>query len=170
MKNALVLATVLLVCVSSLANDRVDKEIARLEETLQTAEAWQVPSDVKELSASIAARWIGRRTPPRPSTSSIACATHSSASRRWRSWRNTTPALDRVNALGAGQKPRFAAKPPEARGSLLQRGLIESANIRAGRLFHASLPYAKAAAPWSGIYYLDEAGSRRCSTVWSATP
>ena len=28
---------------------------------------------------------------------------------------------------------------------------------RAGRLYHASLPYAKAAKPWSGIYYLGEA-------------
>lgn len=48
-----------------------------------------------------------------------------------------------------------------ARGTLLERGLIESATTRSERLAAASLPYAKASAPWSGVYYLGEANANR---------
>jgi hypothetical protein len=44
---------------------------------------------------------------------------------------------------------------------MLQRALVESAATRAERLFRASLPYARASAPFSGVYYLGEAEGNR---------
>lgn len=70
--------------------------------------------------------------------------------------------LDRFTQLWTARRARFEAKAPQPRaqqlrGTLLQRALAESASTRAERLFRASLPYAKASAPWSGVYYLGEA-------------
>lgn len=65
--------------------------------------------------------------------------------------------VENVEKLWKASRARFEAAPPRPRGTLLERALIENAQTRAERLFRASLPYAKASAPWSGVYYLGEA-------------
>ena len=69
----------------------------------------------------------------------------------------SSESVDAFARLWSARRARFEAKPARPRGTLLQRALMESASTRAERLFRASLPYSKASAPWSGVYYLGEA-------------
>jgi hypothetical protein len=160
MKNALLLLALLLVSAVCVADDRVDKEMTRLEETLKAAEAGQVPDDVEELFGAhrAALERAKKATSPeyrlyRLRDAFIGIETLAFLATHYK----TAETLDKVNTLWLEHKPRFAAKAAPGRGTLLQRALIESASTRADRLYHASMPYAKASAPWSGLYYLGEA-------------
>ena len=151
---------ILAVAASAVAQEKVDREIVRLEETLKRVEAApdDVPKDVHDLFAAHRAALERARKATSP---------------EYRLYRLRDPFVGiETLAFLAGHKvasvaefeklwkdnaARFAAKAPEAHGSVLQRGLAESAVTRAGRLYRASLPYAKASAPWSGVYYLGEA-------------
>jgi hypothetical protein len=141
---------------------RVDKEIARLEAALKSVEAASadLPKDVHPLfeihraaldrarKASAPEYRLYRLRDPFVGIETLAFLLVERSS-------GTTVA--NFEKLWRGSGGRFEAKPPDARGSLLERALIESSATRAGRLYRASLPYAKASAPWSGVYYLGEA-------------
>lgn len=156
MKTASLVAALLIACVAQ-ADDRINREIARLEETLKSAEAGDVPNDVRELFAAhrTALERAKKATSPdyqlyRLRDPFVGIETLAFLAKHYK----TNDTLDKVETLWRSQ---VAPKPPKPRGTLLQRALIESATTRADRLYDASLPYAKAAAPWSGLYYLGEA-------------
>lgn len=159
MKNALLLLAMLFVSVACFAGDRVDKEIARLEDTLKAAEAGTVPNDVKELFGAhrAALERTKKATSPEYKLYRLRDAFIGIETLSFLAKNQKINTVEAVNELWLARKSRFDAKPLKPRGTLLQRGLIESAATRADRLFHASLPYAKASAPWSGVYYLGEA-------------
>ncbi|HUR80108.1 MAG TPA: hypothetical protein VM733_05050 [Thermoanaerobaculia bacterium] len=156
-------AVVMLVSVAAActAADRVEQEIARLEQTLNGLEANKddLPKDVHDLFASHRAALERARKASSPEyrlyrlrDAFVGIETLAFAARE----KSAGASVAELEKLWRRQEARFGAKAPRARGSLLQRALIESAETRAGRLYRASLPYAKASAPWSGVYYLGE--------------
>lgn len=154
----LCLAAALCAAVTVAADDRVTREIARLESALAAAEKADLPKDVHELfavhrDALARAKKAGspeyqlyRLRDPFTGIETLAFLTKHKAG-----------SVAEFQKLWEANRVRFAAKPPQARGTLVERALIESATTRADRLYRASLPYAKASAPWSGVYYLGEA-------------
>ena len=141
---------------------RVDEEIARLELTLKSVEASaaDLPQDVQGLfeahrgaldRAKKAASYEYKLYRLRDAF--VGIETLSFLARE----KSAAESVERFEQHWRKSAARFDAKPPKARGTLVQRALIESASTRAGRLYRASLPYAKAAKPWSGAYYLGEA-------------
>jgi hypothetical protein len=143
-------------------SDRVELEIARLDETLKTVEAAaaDLPKDVhpgfevyraaleRAKNASSPEYRLYRLRDPFVGIETLAFLAKQKSS-------GTSVAS--FEQLWREHATRFEAKPPDARGTLLERALIESSATRAERLYRASLPYAKASAPWSGVYYLGEA-------------
>lgn len=79
--------------------------------------------------------------------------------------------LGPLTAWWNGRRAAFARTPAMPRGPLLHRALAEAATNRAQKLFRASLPYAKASAPFGGVYYLAEAeGNRRFAELVASLP
>lgn len=142
------------------SDDKVAREIARLESALVELEAADLPQDVRGLipahrdalartkRATVREYQLYRLRDPFVGIETLSFVAREKAAGQ---------SVERFAALWGSQRSRFEAKPQDARGSLLERALIESATSRAGRLFRASLPYAKASAPFSGVYYLGEA-------------
>ncbi|HEX7828445.1 MAG TPA: hypothetical protein VF787_02255 [Thermoanaerobaculia bacterium] len=62
-----------------------------------------------------------------------------------------------LQTLWTKERARFEANPPDVRGSLLRRAMMQNATNRAQKLFRASLPYGKTSAPMSGLFYFAEA-------------
>lgn len=156
MKTASLVAALFIACAVQ-ADERIDREIARLEETLKAAEAGEVPKDVRDLFAAhrTTLERAKKATSPdyqlyRLRDAFVGIETLSFLAKHHK----TNDTLEKVETLWRSQ---LVPKAPKPRGTLLQRALIESATTRADRLYDASLPYAKAAAPWSGLYYLGEA-------------
>lgn len=141
-------------------NARIAKEVDRLEASLKAADAAGLPKDVQELveaqrqsldvvrKASSPDYKLYRLRDPFIGIETLAFMS------RQKAWGES---LEKFRELWLAERARFEAKAPIARGTLLQRALSDSAATRAERLFRASLPYAKASAPWSGVYYLGEA-------------
>ena len=71
--------------------------------------------------------------------------------------KQSAESVEAFRTLWTSRRARFDAPLSSTGGTLLERGLAESAITRAERLFDASLPYAKASDLWSGVYYLGEA-------------
>ena len=149
-------------------NTRLAKEIDRLQATLGKAEATGLPEEVKPLvgeyrkaldlarKASTPDLRLYRLRDPFVGIETLAFVAENKAS---------GASLEKFSALWRTQATRFGAKSAQPRGTLLQRALCESAATRAERLYRASLPYAKASAPWLGVYYLGEAeGNARFGT------
>ena len=147
-------------CQASAAS-RIDAEIARLEQTLASVEqSGALPEDVKGLvgahrtaleratQAGTPAYKLYRLRDPFTGIETLAFLAKE---------KDSGKSVADFERLWSASRSRFEAAAPPARGTLLTRGLAESATTRAERLFHASLPYAKASAPWSGVYYLGEA-------------
>lgn len=139
---------------------RIDAEIARLEKVLEATQPADLPKEMADLfgvhraalerakrATSPAYRLYRLRDPFTGIETLAFVAKHKEA-------RNS---VEDFRKLWDSQRARFEAEPPIPRGTLLQRGLIESATTRAERLDRASLPYSKASEPWSGVYYLGEA-------------
>jgi len=156
----LLLGSVPLHAANAEADARLAQEFDRLEQTLKTAEVGALPEDVKSLVA------VHRGTLERAKKATSPeyrlyrlrdafvgietlafCAKEAKAGE----------SVETFRKLWDSSRARFEAAAPPSRGGLLQRGLIESATTRAARLYNASLPYSKASAPWSGVYYLGEA-------------
>jgi hypothetical protein len=154
---------VLLFAAASLAaQDVVEHEIARLERTLKAVEAasGDLPKDVHPLFESHRAALERARKASSPEyrlyrlrDAFVGIDTLAFLAKE----KSSGASVDAFERLWKKNAARFDAKPPAARGTILQRGLVESASTRAGRLFRASRPYAKSSAPWSGVYYLGEA-------------
>lgn len=68
-----------------------------------------------------------------------------------------TKSLQAFVSLWNSRRSHFETRRAASRGPLLQAALVQSGINRAEKLFRASLPYGKVAAPWSGVYYLAEA-------------
>jgi hypothetical protein len=164
MKIIRLIALVMLVSVAAAcaAENNVEQELARLEQTLKALEAAKddLPKDVHDLFAShrVALERARKASSPeyrlyRLRDPFVGIETLAFLAKE----KSSGASVEAFEKLWHRQQPRLEAKAPVARGSLLERGLAESAETRAGRLFRASLPYAKASAPWSGVYYLGEA-------------
>ncbi|HYC89744.1 MAG TPA: hypothetical protein VEO54_11075 [Thermoanaerobaculia bacterium] len=156
------LAVLLCLAASAVAQERVEREIARLEQTLKSVEAApdDLPKDVHSLFEAHRAALERARKALSPEyrlyrlrDAFVGIETLAFLARE----KGSAASVDTFERLWKTHAARFEAQPPAARGTLLQRALVESAVTRAGRLYRASLPYAKAAAPWSGVYYLGEA-------------
>ena len=65
--------------------------------------------------------------------------------------------LAAFEALWNQHRSSFQSRPETKKNSVLHRALAQAAQNRAEKLFKASLPYAKASGPFSGMYYLAEA-------------
>ena len=164
MKIVRLAGLVLLLSVAGIAaaQQEVDQEIARLEQTLKAVQAApdDVPKEVRDLfdahrtalerarKASSPEYRLYRLRDPFVGIETLAFLAKEKSS---------GDSVEEFERLWRKNATRFEAKSPDARGTILQRALIESAATRAGRLYRASLPYAKASAPWSGVYYLGEA-------------
>lgn len=151
---------VLLSAMTARPDTRITAEIARLEQTLKAVESAELPKDVQGLFAAYrdALDRAKRATSPeyqlyRLRDPFVGIETLAFLAKE----KSAAESVERFRELWLARRARFEAKLPQARGTQLQRGLAESAATRAERLFHASLPYAKASAPWSGVYYLGEA-------------
>lgn len=147
-------------CGAAPADPRVNREIARLEQALKAAESADLPAEMHDLFAvhRTALERAKRATSPeyrlyrlREPFTGIETLAFVAAHKGARQ------SVDDFRKLWDAQKPRFDAKAPQTHGTALERALMENATSRAERLFHASLPYSKASAPWSGLYYLGEA-------------
>jgi hypothetical protein len=68
--------------------------------------------------------------------------------------------LEAFEALWKRERGRFDDHA-SAHNRLLHGALAQAARNRAGKLYHASLPYARVAQPWSGVYYLGEAAANQ---------
>lgn len=66
-----------------------------------------------------------------------------------------------ANELEALWKQFPSKKRPPARGSLLERALLEESANYGDKFWAASLPYGKASGPADGMYYLAEGQARR---------
>ncbi len=158
--SILLIASVAFAC--SAAPSKIDPEIARLEGVLKAVEASSadLPKDVHSLfeahraalerakKAASPEYRIYRLRDPFVGVETLAFLAKEKGS---------AESVARFEQLWNASRARFDAKPPRVRGSLVERALAESSATRAGRLYRASLPYAKASAPWSGVYYLGEA-------------
>lgn len=157
---ALIGLAVAMACHASTESAPLDREIARLEELLTSLEKAELPEDVKgSIPGQRAALERAKRATspdyklyrlrdPFTGIETLSFLAKEKASGE---------SVAHFEKLWKASEPRFAAKLPAAQGTLLARGLAESASTRAERLYRASLPYAKASAPWSGVYYLGEA-------------
>ena len=139
---------------------RVVAEIARLESVLKALEGDALPKDVQPLAAQqLEALGVARRAKNpeyrlyRLRDSFVGIETLSFLAKQEASGQS----VEKFRELWIASRPRFEAAVPAVRGTVLERALAESAATRAERLFRASLPYSKASAPWSGVYYLGEA-------------
>ena len=149
-----------LACHASDPDPRIAKEIARLETTLQSIQPADLPEQARDLigvhrtalerakRAKTAEYQLYRLREPFTGIEILAFLAKEKQARA---------SVDAFAKLWNREKPRFDAKTSQPRGTMLQRALIEDATTRAERLFNASLPYAKASEPWSGVYYLGEA-------------
>jgi hypothetical protein len=145
---------------SAFADADIPKEIDRLDATLTKIAAAPLPDEVKGL-VDVHRQSIERvRKAPSPEyalyrlrDAFIGVETIAFVAREIKA----AESVESVEKLWKASRARFEAAAPRSRGTLLERALIENAQTRAERLFRASLPYAKASAPWSGIYYLGEA-------------
>jgi len=150
----------LLLCAATFAEAQVAKELDRLDTVLTKLDAAALPEDVKGVIPQTH-QTIERARKAKGSEYAlyrlrdafIGVETLAFMARQSKS----NQSVEAFEKLWNKSRARFEAKPPRARGTLLQRALIENAQTRAGRLYRASLPYAKASAPWSGVYYLGEA-------------
>lgn len=153
-------ALLVLLALSAAADDRIDLEIARLDATLKSVESARddLPRDVHPLfDAHRAALERARKaTSPEYRLYRLRDAFTGIETLAFLA-KHKVSSVEEFETLWRSNAARFEANVPEARGTILQRALAESAVTRAGRLYRASLPYAKASAPWSGVYYLGEA-------------
>ncbi len=138
----------------------ITKEIERLDADLKAAEAAELPEPVRDLVEAHRRgldRARGAQTPDlrlyRLRGPFIGIETLSFLAREKAAWGG----LDPFRKLWESRRARFEAKGPTPHGSMLVRALAEGADNRGQKLFRASLPYAKASEPWSGVYYLGEA-------------
>jgi hypothetical protein len=147
---------------SAAAQEKVEREIARLEQALKAVEAApdDLPKDVHPLFEAQRAALERARKASSPEyrlyrlrDAFVGIETLAFLAKE----KSSSASVEQFERLWRKNGARFQSKSPDARGSVLQRALIESAATRAGRLYRASLPYAKASAPWSGVYYLGEA-------------
>lgn len=145
---------------ASPSDESIAREIARLEASLKEAEAADLPDDVRGLFAvhRDALARAKRATAPeyrlyRLRDPFVGIETLSFLAKQ----KDARQSVERFTPLWESSRARFETIAPHSRGTLLERALIESSTTRAERLFHASLPYAKASSPWSGVYYLGEA-------------
>ncbi|HEX6084035.1 MAG TPA: hypothetical protein VF266_05890 [Thermoanaerobaculia bacterium] len=150
----------LLLAASAGAQETVDREIVRLETTLKTLEAAPdaLPKDVLSLFEAHRAALERAKKAPSPEyrlyrlrDAFVGVETLAFMAR------HKVASVAEFETLWKQNAARFEKSSAEARGSVLQRALVESSATRAGRLYRASLPYARASAPWSGVYYLGEA-------------
>lgn len=150
----------LVLAASAGAQEKVDREIARLETTLKAVEAAPdaLPKDVHSLFEAHrgALERAKKAASPEYRLYRLRDAFVGIETLAFMS-RHKVASVGEFEALWKKNAARFGKASAEARGSVLQRGLVESSVTRAGRLYKASLPYAKASAPWSGVYYLGEA-------------
>ena len=146
------------------AGNVLTAEIARLEHVLAELEKAALPEDVKGVAGSLREPLARAKSAPAPDyqlyrlrdayvgIETLAFLAQNAAAGE------SVAAFEKLwNAHQAGR----TAKQPKVSGTLVQRALIDSAMTRAERLDRASLPYAKASAPWSGVYYLGEAEANR---------
>jgi hypothetical protein len=157
---ALIGLAVAMACSASTDSAPLDREIARLEELLTSLEKADLPEDVKGSIAGqrAALERAKRATSPdyklyRLRDPFTGIETLSFLAKE----KASGESVAHFEKLWNANEARFAAKAPAAQGTLVARGLAESASTRAERLYRASLPYSKASAPWSGVYYLGEA-------------
>lgn len=80
-----------------------------------------------------------------------------------------TATPDDMQKLWNERRTRFESNSRPASGTLLQLALAQAARNRAQILFKASLPYAKADGPKSGIYYLGEAEGQLAYAIFVAS-
>ncbi|HVE70109.1 MAG TPA: hypothetical protein VNI54_01975 [Thermoanaerobaculia bacterium] len=159
MKTAVVAALVF-ACAAFAADSPLDREIARLEETLNAVKPDDVPADARGLfDAHRTALERARRATPeeyrlyRLRDAFVGIETLAFLARH----KDAHESLDAFTKLWEKSRARFDVREKLPAGTLVERGLSESAATRAERLFDASLPYARASKPWSGVYYLGEA-------------
>lgn len=145
---------------ATIAEGQVAKELDRLDAALTKLESAALPEDVRGLIPQHRQSIERARKANSPEyalyrlrDAFIGVETLAFLARE----NNAAVSVESVEKLWNASRARFEAKAPRPRGTLLQRALIENAHTRADRLFRASLPYAKASAPWSGVYYLGEA-------------
>lgn len=141
----------------------VEAEIKRLERTLDEIDPADLPEDTRGLIEA------NRRSLERVKGAPIA---------EYRLYRLRDPyvGIETLDFLASHKEARVSVgafedlwKKHQKDGgavaadahAVLHRGLIESATSRSERLFDASLPYARAALPWSGVYYLGESQANR---------
>jgi hypothetical protein len=146
------------------AGNALTAEIARLERVLAESERAALPEDVKGGAGALRealTRAKSAQTPDyqlyRLRDAWVGIETLAFLARNAAAGESVAAFEKLWNAHRAGR----TAKPLKSEGSLLQRALIDSAMTRAERLDRASLPYSKASAPWSGVYYLGEAEANR---------
>jgi len=143
-----------------LADGAIDREITRLAATLDAVNETDLPADVRPLIAAHRAS-LGKAKAANPAEYQLYLLRDAFVGVETLSFlakeKSSGESVETFEKLWRARRARFEAKPAAARGTLMQRGLAESATTRAERLFRASLPYAKASAPWSGVYYLGEA-------------
>jgi hypothetical protein len=158
---ALIAGTLALAAVAT-HEDRIATEIERLDAQLDAAEKAATSDDAKGQVASLRELLARARRAKDPAY----------ALYRLRDAFVGIETLTFVNGNAAASQslPAFqklwaahSSKPkePAPTGTLVQLALIESAATRAERLYDASLPYAKADSPASGVYYLGESQSNR---------
>jgi hypothetical protein len=153
-------ASLVFACAAFAEESRVDREIARLEETLKAVKPADLPEDMRPgLEVYAKALDRAKRATPfeyrlyRLRDPFVGIETLAFVARE----KQAHDSIDAFQALWEKSRVRFEMREPKGKGTLLERGLIESAVTRAKRLYDASLPYAKASKPWSGVYYLGEA-------------